>query len=99
MPAGRKLDQRDRIQLGAVAGTGLFLGFRLPARGEDGQSLLPPSSFLLPPLEPNAFLRIDASGDVTIWLARSDMGQGVRTTLPMIVADELDADWSRVRVV
>src|ERR687896_368646 len=86
-----KVDRRDFIKLGAVAGTGLLLGFRLPDRRE---SAAPIAS-----LEPNAFLRVDPSGDVTIWVARSDMGQGVRTALPMIVADELDADWSRVRVV
>src|SRR5688500_13865275 len=86
-----KLDRRDFIKIGAVAGTGLLLGFRLPERHENGASR---TAF-----EPNAFLRVDPDGDVTIWLARSDMGQGVRTALPMIVADELDADWSRVRVV
>jgi CO/xanthine dehydrogenase Mo-binding subunit len=88
-----KLDRRDFIKLGAVAGTGLLLGVRLPERRSDG------SGTRAATFEPNAFLRIDPNGDVTIWLARSDMGQGVRTSLPMIVADELDADWSRVRVV
>src|SRR5687767_10485021 len=86
-----KVDRRDFIKLGAVAGTGLLLGIRLPERRE--------SAALATSLEPNAFLRIDPDGDVTIWVARSDMGQGVRTALPMIVADELDADWDRVRVV
>src|SRR5919108_763646 len=86
-----KIDRRDFIKLGAVAGTGLLLGFRVPVRGEN---TAPVVSF-----EPNAFLRIDPNGDVTIWLGRSDMGQGVRTALPMIVADELDADWSDVRIV
>jgi isoquinoline 1-oxidoreductase subunit beta len=86
-----KLDRRDFIKLGAVAGTGLLLGFRLDAPGAETEHAVS--------LEPNAFLRIDPNGDVTITLARSDMGQGVRTALPMIVADELDADWSRVRIV
>jgi len=48
--------------------------------------------------EPNAFLRIDADGRVTIAVARPEIGQGVRTALPMIVVDELDADWSKVSV-
>ena len=39
-----------------------------------------------------------AGGDVVIWVAQSEMGQGIETALPMIVAEELDADWSRVRV-
>ena len=47
---------------------------------------------------PSVFLRIDNNNSVTITVARSEMGQGVRTSLPMIVAEELDADWSLVRV-
>jgi CO/xanthine dehydrogenase Mo-binding subunit len=90
MAAITKLDRRDFIKLGAAAGTGLLLGVRIPERH---------AGIRTTPFQPNAFLRIDPSGEVTIWLARSDMGQGVRTSLPMIIADELDADWSRVRVV
>jgi isoquinoline 1-oxidoreductase beta subunit len=49
-------------------------------------------------LEPNAFLRIVSTGAVTIILHKCELGQGVGTTLPMIVAEELDADWSKVSV-
>jgi isoquinoline 1-oxidoreductase beta subunit len=48
---------------------------------------------------PNVFLSIDGSGLVTIVAHRSEMGQGIRTSTTMIVADELEADWARVRVV
>jgi isoquinoline 1-oxidoreductase beta subunit len=85
------LDRRDFVKLGAIAGAGLLIGIRLPERGEDGATAVP--------LQPNAFLRVDPDGAVTIWLGRADMGQGVRTALPMIVAEELDADWQRVTVV
>jgi isoquinoline 1-oxidoreductase beta subunit len=47
---------------------------------------------------PGVYLRIDPTGAVTIIAHRSEMGQGVRTALPMVVADELEADWSRVKV-
>lgn len=47
---------------------------------------------------PNAFLRIDSDGLVTITVARPEIGQGVRTALPMLVAEELDAEWSSVRI-
>jgi isoquinoline 1-oxidoreductase beta subunit len=50
----------------------------------------------LPP--PNAFLRIGADDTTTVLLAHSEMGQGVWTTLPMLIAEELDCDWSKVRV-
>ncbi|MFN8060764.1 MAG: molybdopterin cofactor-binding domain-containing protein [Vicinamibacterales bacterium] len=49
-------------------------------------------------LAPNAYLRIGADDSVTLWCTRSEMGQGVRTTLPMILADELEVDWTTVRV-
>jgi len=47
---------------------------------------------------PNAFLEIAPDGKVTIWCAKSEVGQGVRTSLPMIVAEELGCDWRRVTV-
>ncbi len=88
-----RLGRRDFVKLTALAGGGLALGVYFPelARG-DGRSAAGA-------VQPNAFVRIDADGTVTIWSARSDMGQGVRTAMPMIVADELDADWSTVRIL
>jgi CO/xanthine dehydrogenase Mo-binding subunit len=85
-----KLDRRDFLKLGALAGGGLLLGVYVPGANALGQPVAP--------FQPNAFLRIDTDGAVTIWLHKSEMGQGVRTSLPMIVAEELDADWSTVRV-
>lgn len=48
--------------------------------------------------EPNAFVRIDPGGQVTIIVARPEIGQGVHTALPMLVAEELDIDWTRIRI-
>jgi isoquinoline 1-oxidoreductase beta subunit len=48
--------------------------------------------------EPNLFVTINTAGEVTITVPRSEMGQGVRTALPMILAEELEADWSSIRV-
>ncbi|MGH7156220.1 MAG: molybdopterin cofactor-binding domain-containing protein, partial [Acetobacteraceae bacterium] len=49
--------------------------------------------------DPHVFIAIDPSGEVRIVASRSEMGTGVRTSLPLVVAEELDADWSRVHVV
>src|SRR5262249_50761772 len=51
------------------------------------------------PLQPSVYLAIDTDGTAYVIAHRSEMGNGVRTSLPRIVADELDADWSRVKVV
>ena len=48
--------------------------------------------------QPNLFVKVDADGTVTLTCPRSEMGQGVRTGIPMILADELEADWERVRI-
>lgn len=48
--------------------------------------------------EPNAFLRISPDGSITLWIVRLEMGQGVRTLLPMMIAEELEVDWSDVRL-
>src|SRR5713226_7656967 len=51
------------------------------------------------PLHPSVYVAIDTDGTAYIVAHRSEMGNGVRTSLPRIVADELDADWTRVKVV
>jgi isoquinoline 1-oxidoreductase beta subunit len=80
----------------AVTTGGLVVGFFVPVRGRialaEGSG--PPQA----PLSPNAFLRIGTDDSVTVLLAHSEMGQGIWTALPMLVAEELDADWSRIRV-
>ena len=51
------------------------------------------------PLHPNVYLAVDTDGTVYIIAHRSEMGSGSKTALPRIVADELDADWARVKIV
>jgi isoquinoline 1-oxidoreductase beta subunit len=53
----------------------------------------------LPPFQANLFIQIDLDGAVSLTVHRSEMGQGVRTALAMILADELEADWSTVRIL
>jgi len=48
---------------------------------------------------PNAFVKLDPDGTVTVTIVRSDMGQGVRTSLAMLVAEEMDIDWTKVKVI
>jgi CO/xanthine dehydrogenase Mo-binding subunit len=82
------LSRREFVAAGVAAGAGLVIGFYLP-HGSGPQK----ESF-----SPNAYLRITPDNKVTIVVARSEMGQGVRTALPMILADELEADWKQIEI-
>src|SRR5215470_11486710 len=74
----------------AAAGGGLALGFRLPAD-------ISPAEAAAGPAEVNAWVVIQPDDAVIIRVARSEMGQGITTSLPMLVAEELGCDWSKVR--
>jgi isoquinoline 1-oxidoreductase subunit beta len=89
------LSRRRFLQTSAGTVAGLVIGFYLPPKSRVGaQEGHGPAQ--LP--APNAFLRIAEDGTVTILLAHSEMGQGIWTTLPMLVAEELECDWSKIRV-
>ncbi|HEY8133835.1 MAG TPA: molybdopterin cofactor-binding domain-containing protein, partial [Thermoanaerobaculia bacterium] len=87
------LSRRDFLRTGAVAGGGLILGLYLPPLGNRIAAAQQSSGFA-----PNAFIRIGTDDSVTVIVNHSEMGQGVYTALPMLVAEELDADWSKIRV-
>jgi len=92
------LGRRSFLRIVALAGGGLVLGHYVrplagaePASadaGKDGGLFIP-----------NAFIRIAPDGTVTVFSARPEVGQGIKTSLPMVVAEELGADWRNVRVV
>ncbi len=78
----------------AVAGSGgLWLGMRKLRGLRYRRSVDRPDAF-----SPSAFLSVTSDGKVTVWLTKSEMGQGVSTTLPMMIAEELDAAWESIRV-
>ncbi len=87
---------RRQFLKGTGAATALVLGAHLVA--DPLRSLVRSARAATGSVQPNLFVRIDADGTVTLTCARSEMGQGVRTGMPMILADELEADWTRVRI-
>ncbi|MBJ6727696.1 xanthine dehydrogenase family protein molybdopterin-binding subunit [Geomesophilobacter sediminis] len=87
-----RVSRRDFLKLGGVAGAGLLLGFRLPVREAEA------AEEQKPPYPPNAFLHIGQDSGVTIFVNKSEMGQGPYTAVAMLIAEELECDWNRVRV-
>ena len=82
--------RRSLLKVGALAGGGLVLGASIPCASARGGPA--PEAAL------NAWLRISASDQVTIIVSQAEMGQGISTTLPAVLAEELGADWSRVKL-
>jgi isoquinoline 1-oxidoreductase beta subunit len=92
------LDRRSFLKLATMAGGGLVLGYYIRPSGSaelaTGDIEKVDSIFI-----PNAFIRIAPDGSVTVFSARPEVGQGIKTSLPMVVAEELGADWKNVTVV
>ncbi|MFL5371043.1 MAG: molybdopterin cofactor-binding domain-containing protein [Myxococcales bacterium] len=90
------LSRRDLLRASVLSGAGLFIAFHVPRKvalaAEEAAGKPKP----LP--DPNAFVRVAPDGSVTVLLAHSEMGQGIWTGLAMLVAEELDCDWSKIKV-
>ena len=85
------IGRRTFLQVAAIGGGGMLLGlyFKPSLLGQGQPAVVP---------VPNSFIRISADGIVTIISKNPEIGQGVKTSLPMMIADELDVDWKNVRI-
>ncbi|AUX43463.1 aldehyde oxidase [Sorangium cellulosum] len=86
------VSRRGFLQATAGSAAGLVLSFYVPQGVRAAPKEAQP-----PPLSPNAFVRIGTDDSVTVVLAHSEMGQGIWTGLAMLIAEELECDWSKVR--
>src|SRR5436853_7560015 len=99
MRAARKLEndlhlnRRSFLRVSTAAAGGLLVSLYLdlPASAQEGRQAPPPKVY-----PPDAFVHIKSDGKTLITVNRLEFGQGVQTSLPMILADEMDADWSQV---
>jgi isoquinoline 1-oxidoreductase subunit beta len=89
-PSRRKFLKESTALMG-----GLVIGFYLPMKGGRAYAAEAPPKLVYPP---NAFIRIAQDNSITIVVNKSEMGQGVYTSLPMLIAEELEADWSLISV-
>ncbi|MEK6597429.1 MAG: molybdopterin cofactor-binding domain-containing protein, partial [Gemmatimonadota bacterium] len=84
--------RRDFIWTGVTVGAGLTIAMQLGCQAGE------PSGPVTTPFNPNAFLKVSTDGSVTVVCGYSEMGQGVLTAVPQMVAEELDVEWTKVRV-
>jgi isoquinoline 1-oxidoreductase beta subunit len=89
------LDRRDFLKVTALAGGGLLVGTYLRFGAATASAQTAPGG---PDFSPNAFIRIAPSGAVSLIAPNSEMGQGAKTALPLIIAEELDVAWASVTV-
>lgn len=96
---GAQMKRRDFLKTGAALGGGLLISLYVPEWAvASGAEAMPGSPATPATFAPNAFIRIGTDDSVTIIVNKAEMGQGVYTSLPMLVAEELEADWSRIKV-
>src|ERR1700723_3124783 len=91
MSSTTPVDRRSFLKTGIAGATGLVIGFYLPGSREVLAAAAPNA-----PLAMNAFIQITPDDKVTILINKSEMGQGVETSLAMLAAEELGCDWKRI---
>src|SRR5215470_5103428 len=79
--------RRSFLRTGATAAGGLLVGFRLPLRAETAAA----------PAKLNAWVHVGADDFVTLFIHKAEMGQGTVTSLAMLLAEELECDWKKIR--
>jgi isoquinoline 1-oxidoreductase subunit beta len=90
VPSASDLSRRGFLQAGAAAGGGLMLSLSLPFGNRDAKAA---DAFM-----PNAFIRIGSDGQVFLIMPYVEMGQGTYTSIPMLIAEELEVDLKQVRL-
>ena len=92
-----KAPSRRRVLKSGLAG-GFVLAFHVPSAGAAIPNVPEGAPKAPAPFAPNAFIRIDSGGKTTLVIPQVEMGQGIYTALTMIIAEELDADWSKIAI-
>jgi len=97
-PPASSLDRRRFLKVTALAGGGLVVGAFFPWVDSLAGAETSPPAGPAPDFAPNVFIRIAPDGAVTLIAPNTEMGQGAKTALPMVIAEELDVDWKQVTV-
>ncbi|HKP15220.1 MAG TPA: molybdopterin cofactor-binding domain-containing protein [Gemmatimonadaceae bacterium] len=98
MTLDARVDRRQFLRVSALAGGGLLLGTILDFGAASELFAADPSKAPAGEFSPNAFIRLSPDGSVTIIAKNPEVGQGIKTMLPMLIAEELDVDWQTVKI-
>jgi isoquinoline 1-oxidoreductase beta subunit len=95
-----EMNRRAFLKATALVGGGILLGFYadIPADTPADAAMVRQRRQGAQPLSPSAFIRIEPDGSVTVFSARPEVGQGMKTMAPMLIAEELEVDWNSVKV-
>src|SRR5205085_6887827 len=94
-----KTNRRDFLKITSLTGGGLLLGFNWFTAEAGTTEAIPIGIANAGPINFNSYLSIATDGFITIFSPNPELGQNIMTSFPMIVAEELDADWTKVKVV
>lgn len=94
-----KTTRRDFLKIAGTSAGGLFIGFNMFGCDSPKVEVLSTEEVLAQAKNFNSYLSISPSGDVVIYSPNPELGQNIKTSFPMVVAEELDADWEKVRVL
>ena len=88
-----KVNRRDFLKKGTLGAGGLLLGIQLACESRPKLLTGDPSAVFAP----NVYISISGTGEVSLIAHRSEMGTGIRTSLPLVMADEMEADWEHCK--
>ena len=95
----RKISRREFMKRTGQAGGGLVFALTFASACQPGEMAVGPAAKATASVAPNVYVNIRNDGIVEIYCHRSEMGQGIRTSLPQVIADELEADWDKIEVI
>jgi isoquinoline 1-oxidoreductase beta subunit len=95
----QKISRREFMKRTGQAGGGLVFAVTFASACQPNEQTVGPAAKAAASVAPNVYVNIRNDGIVEIYCHRSEMGQGIRTSLPQIIADELEADWDKVEII
>jgi len=91
-----KVSRREFLKVGAIGMGGLLLGFPISCANEEPKFITGNPEFNF---SQNVYVHLSGTGEITLIAHRSEMGTGIRTSLPLVLADEMEADWAKVKII